>query len=123
MSDRKGRTNEERFPRRKNKEGQNLCRMCGKVTADNRCTFCSNRCLRDFYMATDWKRVRSVVYVRDGGICMKCGRKVTKKDFHVDHIVPLAQGGNEWDLDNLELSCPECNLKKGAKMENGNTSK
>jgi 5-methylcytosine-specific restriction endonuclease McrA len=66
-------------------------------------------------MVTDWRRVRRVVYARDGGICMKCGTRVSDKNFHVDHIVALANGGAEWDLDNLELSCPLCNLSKGAK--------
>ena len=117
MSDRKGRSNERRFPKRRDAEGRNLCRMCGKRTPDNRYTFCSPRCLRDFFMRTDWSRVRNVVYLRDGGICMKCGRRVSRDSFHVDHIVPLAKGGDEWDLDNLELSCPECNLKKGTGEE------
>lgn len=33
--------------------------------------------------------------------CMKCGQRVNEKNFHVDHIVPLAAGGDEWDLNNL----------------------
>ncbi len=114
MSDRKGIPNKERFPRRKNAKGKLLCRMCGEPTFD-RHTFCGPRCLRDFFMQTDWNRVRQVVFVRDGGICMKCGRKVNKNRFHVDHIVPLATGGDEWELSNLELSCPECNLQKGTR--------
>jgi len=68
-------------------------------------------------MQTDWNRVRIVIYHRDGGTCMKCGVKLSKKYFHVDHIVPLSRGGAEWDLDNLELSCPACNLTKGAKVD------
>ena len=68
-------------------------------------------------MLTDWQRVRRVIYERDGGICMKCGKQVSKEDYHVDHIIPIAAGGAEWDLNNLELSCPECNLKKGKKVE------
>lgn len=116
MSDRKGIPNKERFPRRKNANGKLLCRMCGEPTFD-RHTFCGPRCLRDFFMQTDWNRVRQVVYVRDGGICMKCGRRVHKNRFHVDHIVPLAAGGDEWELSNLEVSCPECNLQKGTREE------
>ena len=116
MSDRKGIPNKERFPRRKDARGKLLCRMCGEPTFDCH-TFCSPRCLRDFFMCTDWKRVRQVVYVRDGGICMKCGRKVNRHSFHVDHIVPLAAGGSEWDLSNLEVSCPECNLQKGSQED------
>lgn len=68
-------------------------------------------------MQTDWERVRRVIYERDGGICMKCGEPVSRDDFHVDHIIPISAGGSEWDVSNLELSCPACNLKKGAKIE------
>lgn len=117
MSNRKGVTSKERFPRRKDALGRSLCRMCGTLTLTSRHTFCGPRCLRDFFMQTDWSRVRKVVYIRDGGICMKCGRKVSPQHFHVDHIVPLALGGDEWDLANLEVSCPECNLQKGATVE------
>lgn len=117
MGDRKGQTNIERFPRRKNSSGRTLCRMCGCITMGNRHTFCGPRCLRDFFMQTDWQRVREVVYLRDGGVCMKCGKKVSRKNFHVDHIIPLSAGGDEWALSNLEVACPECNLQKGSKQE------
>jgi 5-methylcytosine-specific restriction endonuclease McrA len=68
-------------------------------------------------MKTDWQRVRRVIYERDGGICMKCNKKVPKDDFHVDHIDPICNGGDEWDLGNLELSCPKCNLSKGGRVK------
>jgi 5-methylcytosine-specific restriction endonuclease McrA len=48
---------------------------------------------------------------------MKCGKEVDKKNFHVDHIAPLKKGGEEWNLNNLELSCPRCNLSKGSRLE------
>lgn len=116
MSSRDGKTNYERFPGRKDDDGNHLCRVCGSVLSGRRTSFCNQKCLRDFYMVTDWGRVRRVVYERDGGICMKCGKNV-RKDFHVDHIHPISKGGPEWDLSNLELSCPTCNLKKGGKLE------
>jgi len=116
--DRHGRGNYKRFPRKKNSEGQHLCRVCGKVLVGRRTSFCDQRCVRDFFMQTDWQRVRRVIFERDGGICMKCGKPVPLNSFHVDHIIPIAAGGDEWDLNNLELSCPECNLKKGARIEN-----
>jgi 5-methylcytosine-specific restriction endonuclease McrA len=117
MSDRQGRTNLNRFPKRKDDQGRTLCRVCGAVTADNRQTFCGPRCLRDFFMRTDWRRVRRVIYARDGGICMKCGQKVRRDNFEVDHIMPVAHGGDEWDLANLELACPDCNRQKGDRIE------
>jgi 5-methylcytosine-specific restriction endonuclease McrA len=48
---------------------------------------------------------------------MKCGKKVDKKGYHVDHIEPISKGGAEWSFSNLELSCAECNLKKSNKTE------
>lgn len=42
--------------------------------------------------------------------CHWCA-KPTKKDYHVDHIVPLAEGGTNWPR-NLAISCPRCNLQK-----------
>jgi 5-methylcytosine-specific restriction endonuclease McrA len=117
MADRAGASNLDRFPKRKDAQGRNLCRVCGSLTLERRQTFCGPRCLRDFFMQTDWRLVRKVVYVRDGGICMKCGRRVKAGNFHVDHLVPLSRGGAEWDLANLELSCAECNLQKGTRED------
>ena len=111
-----GNTNTKRFPARK-ENGKWHCRICGVELAGRKTSFCGRRCLRDFFMLTDWPRVRKVVFARDGGICMKCGQRVSEKNFHVDHIVPLARGGDEWDLNNLELSCPGCNIAKAAKLE------
>lgn len=53
-------------------------------------------------------------YARQGGRCHWCSRKVGKK-FHVDHIVPLSRGGSN-SPENLVISCPKCNLSKGAKL-------
>lgn len=113
--DRHGNLNYERFPIKQDENGTRLCRVCGNAIQPPKLTFCGPRCLRDFYMLTDWQRVRRVVFERDGGICMKCGQKVSKEKYHVDHINPISNGGSEWDLNNLELSCPECNLKKGGR--------
>ena len=120
MTDRQGRTNTERFPHRKNEQGKHICRVCQKELTGRKTSFCNQRCLRDFYMLTDWQRVREVIYIRDGGICMECGKRLTKRGYHVDHICPVSKGGAEWDLSNLELNCPSCNLKKGAKYEEDN---
>jgi hypothetical protein len=42
--------------------------------------------------------------------CVYCGRKVG----HIDHIVPVARGGDE-SPDNKMPICPKCNLHKNAK--------
>lgn len=53
------------------------------------------------------------------GKCACCAvplskKRGTRKAFHVDHIIPIAGGGTNWPH-NLQLLCPLCNLKKGAK--------
>lgn len=54
---------------------------------------------------------------QQGGLCNACGKKLIryrKKQYHVDHIVPLAKGGTNWP-DNIQLLCPTCNLSKHAR--------
>lgn len=43
--------------------------------------------------------------------CCKTG---IRKRYHVDHVIALANGGSN-DKKNLQLLCPTCNLRKGAK--------
>ena len=40
--------------------------------------------------------------------------KIDKKDYHIDHIMPLSKGGRH-TISNLVVSCPTCNLQKNAK--------
>lgn len=47
---------------------------------------------------------------RDGPNCAYCG--CTPEKVHIDHIVPMAQGGSNMP-DNLALSCHACNIGKG----------
>lgn len=56
-----------------------------------------------------------VVFNRDNGICGICGNAVDKKDFAIDHIIPLSRGGKH-SYGNTQLAHPLCNSKKGAKM-------
>ena len=46
------------------------------------------------------------------GLCTVCRSKLTK--YHIDHIMPLVNGGLNTD-DNVQLLCPPCNLTKGSK--------
>jgi 5-methylcytosine-specific restriction endonuclease McrA len=58
---------------------------------------------------------RSVVFRRDAGICGICGLVVDPDNWHLDHVIPLAQGG-EHSYVNTQVSHPACNIKKGAKI-------
>ena len=57
---------------------------------------------------------RSVVFERDCGICGICGLPVDPKNWHLDHVTPLALGG-EHSYANTQVAHPLCNIKKGAK--------
>lgn len=47
-------------------------------------------------------------------VCHWCRKRVKTSDVHVDHVVPLSQGGAH-AVENLCVSCPKCNLSKNAK--------
>lgn len=46
-------------------------------------------------------------------ICWYCGKPI-KREYHIDHFVPLAKCGTN-DAGNLRIACPKCNMSKGAK--------
>jgi 5-methylcytosine-specific restriction endonuclease McrA len=48
------------------------------------------------------------------GKCAYCHTDLNKSGRHLDHHMPIALGGTNTD-DNVQLLCPTCNLKKGAK--------
>jgi 5-methylcytosine-specific restriction endonuclease McrA len=54
---------------------------------------------------------RTVVYERDQGICGICRELADVDDFHVDHIIPLAKGG-EHSYENVQVAHPSCNRAK-----------
>lgn len=48
------------------------------------------------------------------GKCACCRTVIKHKPYHLDHIMPIAKGGDN-AKGNLQLLCPRCNLKKSAK--------
>jgi 5-methylcytosine-specific restriction endonuclease McrA len=56
-----------------------------------------------------------VVLERDDGVCGICGEDVDPQNYHVDHIVPLAKGG-EHSYRNTQAAHPACNMKKWANV-------
>jgi len=51
---------------------------------------------------------------RQRGRCYWCGESVGGT-YHVDHVIPLSRGGSNGP-ENIVISCPTCNMMKGAKM-------
>ena len=63
----------------------------------------------------DWskEKVRIHYYGVQEGNCNGCGDHFpAARHFHVDHIYPDSKGG-QWQLDNLQLLCGNCNSIKG----------
>jgi 5-methylcytosine-specific restriction endonuclease McrA len=46
--------------------------------------------------------------------CAACRADLTVTGKHLDHMVALSAGGTNTD-DNVQLLCPDCNVRKGAK--------
>ena len=47
----------------------------------------------------------------DKGECHYCGNKFARKEFTMDHVVPLSRGGSS-TKGNTVVCCKECNNKK-----------
>lgn len=59
------------------------------------------------------KRTRFEVLKRDGFRCRYCGVTPERSVLHVDHVVAIANGGNN-SMANLVASCQSCNSGKSA---------
>jgi 5-methylcytosine-specific restriction endonuclease McrA len=56
------------------------------------------------------------LYQQQAGRCEACRKKLIKKGkkkYHIDHMVPLSLGGNNY-VSNLQLLCRSCNVRKNA---------
>lgn len=61
-----------------------------------------------------WKRIRLEVLAEEP-LCRHCSRKdIVAMAQEVDHIVPLWEGGDEYERSNLQPLCIECHKIKTA---------
>lgn len=58
---------------------------------------------------------RFVLQAAAGGRCEECGAALGD-DFHADHRLPYSAGGPT-DLGNAAALCPQCNRRKGARIQ------
>ena len=59
---------------------------------------------RAHYRTSDWRARRERILVRDCSRCAVCRRVVAGRQAHIDHIVPLEEGGTDEDA-NLQVLC------------------
>lgn len=65
--------------------------------------------------AWPYPRVRKQVLERDGRVCQIRSPNCTVRATQVDHIVPLAEGGPQFDPANLRAACQSCNNARNRK--------
>jgi 5-methylcytosine-specific restriction endonuclease McrA len=54
------------------------------------------------------------IFARDRCTCQYCGRRFSRPELNLDHVIPRAQGGTStWE--NVVCSCHECNRRKGGR--------
>lgn len=120
----------------KGENGRNLCRWCSLEVPPRRFTFCSDYCVHEWRLRTDPGYLREQVFLRDKGVCALChvdtlkahralkqsrGSRRTELLAHwglkqmsrrslwdADHILPVAEGGGECDLENIRTLCLRC---------------
>ena len=69
------------------------------------------------YHSPEWKARRRRILLRDAFRCQaerdgrKCLRVVDGKEAHIDHVIPLEDGGTDSD-DNLLTRCSSCHGRK-----------
>ena len=91
------------------------CRECGAELSGRRTRFCSTEHSKLFWDKRDWRGVRRLVFKRDDWTCQRCHRRFWPKWkglIEADHIVPIADGGDEFDMKNVQTLCVPCHKIK-----------
>jgi 5-methylcytosine-specific restriction protein A len=70
------------------------------------------------YNRRAWKLARQERLVIDNWQCQQCGRVVTGREAHVDHIVPKSAGGSDY-MKNLQTLCRSCHSRKTVLVDQG----
>ena len=90
-----------------------FCLICGAELPKFRRKYCSYGCFQNWFKKFKppflWNDFREKALKRDGHKCVKCGDTY---GLVVDHIVAIALGGEEFDLNNLQTLCHDCNYSK-----------
>ena len=126
--------------------GRPLCRWCRlEILAKRRRSFCSEYCVHQWRLRSDPGYLRDQVFLRDAGVCALCatdtlvaykelkrsrGRlraealamwglssvQARRSLWDADHILPVAEGGGQCDLDNLRTLCLPCHREVTADL-------
>ncbi len=99
--------------------GKDQCPNCGlpqyrwKRRKDWTC--CSTDCTTNYWnnhvIVKSWQDLREKVFDRDNNKCVQCDNNNTL-DLQADHIKPIALGGDQWDINNIQTLCDTCHKIK-----------
>jgi 5-methylcytosine-specific restriction endonuclease McrA len=54
------------------------------------------------------------IYARDNNTCQYCGKRFSRSELNLDHVLPRSRGGSStWE--NVVCSCHTCNRRKGGR--------
>ncbi len=115
------RENNRWIEKRKDEKGRLICLIptCNKLrqkykTGDGTRNYCKNHTYEDMRPFTSWQVLRIKVFKKNNHTCVKCGYKgnAPYSDLIGDHIEPIALGGDEWDINNIQILCQKCNKIK-----------
>jgi 5-methylcytosine-specific restriction endonuclease McrA len=63
------------------------------------------------YVTAEWRAKRQRILLRDAFVCRSCGVVAAGIGAHVDHVIPLEEGGTDDDA-NLQTLCSSCHGRK-----------
>ena len=55
---------------------------------------------------------RQAVLAKCNWQCVDCGRVAYGRDMHADHVTPISQGGERYDVANGQARCVACHGRK-----------
>lgn len=111
MEQRVGHINLGGFPKKRNREGRLICLNCGNLLKGRQQKYCGWDCSEEWMCKHNHSWRRSKLARQKKYICDKCGIKCL--DYYIlDHIKPIALGGEEFDEKNLQILCKDCDKIK-----------
>jgi len=119
-------------PEEKERISRGACPHCGRervhFTSENEHTICCQpSCSMEYWFKVrpTISEMRRRVREEQGGRCARCGLGVHESNgtegpdnhhhYVLDHITPIAMGGDQWARDNLQVLCGRCNRIKTAR--------
>jgi len=118
-------------PEEKERLARGACPVCGcerSVFPPGIDTICCGPSCSSKYWREERPTVgemRRLVLLEQEGRCARCHKEIPRSrpaenrhhshPFILDHIRPLAMGGDQWAVDNLQVLCARCNRIKTAR--------